>query len=105
MSTEPGLKGKDHITWLVLTFLVTCTFCQVQKDENTIVIKVNDGHLRGNVETSRASQEYYAFLGVPYGSAPDRFEVKKQSESNKEQKYTFKIIQCIGFIHKAWKAR
>jgi len=72
MSTTPGLKGKDPITWLILTLILALSSATA---ENSLVIKVNDGKLRGKVEVSRGAREFYSFYGVPYGSAPQRFQV------------------------------
>lgn len=39
------------------------------------IVKISDGKLSGKVLTSRSGNEYYAFLGVPFGKAK-RFEVQ-----------------------------
>ena len=67
----------------------TCVFCQVQKDENTAVIEVNDGHLRGNVKTSRTFQKCYSFSGVPF--------LKTTIQIQSKNMYS-KVLQCIGFF-------
>ena len=48
--------------------------------ENTIVIDVNDGKIRGiRRKSSFSSVEYYSFLGIPYGKSTagyGRFKVR-----------------------------
>ncbi|XP_035705661.1 esterase FE4 isoform X3 [Folsomia candida] len=43
------------------------------------IVKISDGKLSGKVLTSRSGNEYYAFLGVPFGKAK-RFEVATNPE-------------------------
>lgn len=57
-----------------LSILLSCCSYTLGSNESPLV-EVQQGAIRGQIEKSRSGREFFSFLGIPYGQA-ERFQVR-----------------------------